>query len=117
MVKGGMYGEGGVCMAKVGCAWQRGVCMVRGHVWQRGACMVCTPPSTRYGQSMHGRYTSYWNAFLFYKTFTGCQCFIPKSVDSRKVLVFGLKEDYPISYILYPHIVCSQTHNHFIFMT
>ena len=38
MVKGGVHGEGGVCV-------------------------VCTPP-TRCSRSMRGRYASYWNAFL-----------------------------------------------------
>ena len=58
---GGMCGEGGCeCWRGVeGCAWQ-GACVV-------GACMAHTPPppyTTRYGRSMRGRYTSYWNAFL-----------------------------------------------------
>ena len=58
-----------------GCAWQ-GACMAGGHAWQgtcmaggmhgRGhACHTCPPCNTmRYGQSMHGQYTSYWNALL-----------------------------------------------------
>ena len=40
-----MHGEGG-------CAWQRG------HAWQRGGMRGM------HGQSLHGRYASYWNAFL-----------------------------------------------------
>ena len=61
--QGGMRGRG--------CAWQ-GVCMVVGHAWQRGHAWqggmhaMDTPPpnTTRYGQSMRGRYACYWNAFL-----------------------------------------------------
>ena len=65
-------------MAKGG-VWQRG------HSWRKGgmhdkrggmcgkmgACIPCMPPhpSTRYGWSMGGRYTSYWNAFLFRNDF------------------------------------------------
>ena len=45
MVKGGMHGKGGVCMAKGG---------VHGM-----------EPPMRYGWSMRGRYAFYWNAFLF----------------------------------------------------
>ena len=84
---GGMHGKGGhawqrgVCMAKGGmcgeggCAWQReGACMVKGGMCGEGGASVVkggmrgmhTPPSTRYGQSMRGRYASYWNAFLFF---------------------------------------------------
>ena len=67
----GMHGRGvcvggGTCMAGAcrGHAWQ-GVCMP-GGVHARGTGMPCTlPPNTmRYGQSMHRRYASYWNAFL-----------------------------------------------------
>ena len=46
--------KGGTCMAKGGSMHGEG-----------GACMVCTSHSMRYGQSMRGRYASYWNAFLF----------------------------------------------------
>ena len=49
----------GVMCGEGGCVWQRGACMAKGEV-----CMVCMPPSVRYGQSMRGRYASYWNAFL-----------------------------------------------------
>ena len=69
MARGGAFVAGGACMARV-CAWLGdvhgwGVCMAR------GACAACTPPTprpdtTRYGQSMSGRYASYWNAFLFW---------------------------------------------------
>ena len=80
--QGGMHGRE-TCMVR-GCAWQ-GACVAGGHVWQGacmaggvpgmgacmarvpgGACVVCTPPgdTTRYGRSMRGRYTSYWNVFL-----------------------------------------------------
>ena len=49
-----------------------------GHAWlggmcSHGACMPCPlqqPDTTRYGQSMSRRYTSYWNAFLFGPTHT-----------------------------------------------
>ena len=89
--QGGMHG--GVCGR--GCAWQgacvvgghawgacmagvhgRGVCMVGGHAWW-GVCMAegCAchahPPCRYYGhgiQSMSGRYASYWNAFLSFKS-------------------------------------------------
>ena len=91
MCGGGVHGSG---HAWWGHAWQ-GACMAQGHAWHggmhgrvgvhgRGACVVgacmawqgvCvvgdvhathTPPNTmRYGRSMHGRYASYWNAFLF----------------------------------------------------
>ena len=47
------------------------VCMVGGHAWW-GVCMAgghayhaCAPDTTRYDQSMHSRYASYWNVFLF----------------------------------------------------
>ena len=43
--RGGMHGKGGVCV--------------------RGMHAMHTPAdTTRYGRSMHGRYASYWNAFL-----------------------------------------------------
>ena len=37
------------------------------HVWQEGVhgTHASPPDTTRYGQSIHGRYASYWNAFLF----------------------------------------------------
>ena len=54
---GGMHGRGGMHGG--------GACVV-------GACMAggmyathAPPNTTRYGRSMHGRYASYWNAFLF----------------------------------------------------
>ena len=79
--QGGMHGQG-ACMA--GGMHGRGVCVAEGGMHGReggmcgsGACMhrgVCVaggvhapphpPDTTRYGQSMHGRYASYWNAFL-----------------------------------------------------
>ena len=81
--RGGMRGEGGVCMAKVGIHVERGACMVKGgcawqrwggHAWQRGACVAkggmrgkggaCVVYPPRYGRSLRGRYASYWNAFL-----------------------------------------------------
>ena len=46
MVKGGMCGEGGACMAKGGMhgkggyVWQKGACLVKGGAWQRGVCMA-----------------------------------------------------------------------------
>ena len=67
VAKGGMHGEGGHAWQKGGMCGKRGVCMakggacvVKGVCVAKGACMVCTPPSTRYGQSMHGQYASYW---------------------------------------------------------
>ena len=50
-----------------------------GHVWQggrmtgEGACMAHTPPPSRYYEirSMSVRYTSYWNAFLFFSLQVG----------------------------------------------
>ena len=65
MVKGGMHGWGGMC-------GRGGVCGKRGDMHGKGG--VCSErgrhawyarPPTRYGQSMRGRYASYWNAFLF----------------------------------------------------
>ena len=53
MVKGGMCGKRGACVAKGGMHGERG-----------GMCGMHTPP-TRYGRSLRGRYASYWNAFLF----------------------------------------------------
>ena len=71
---GGIYGWG---MHGRGHAWQRGVCgrgaCITGGIYGRGmhgrghAYHAC-PPSRYYGhgiRSMSGRYTSYWNAFLF----------------------------------------------------
>ena len=79
---GGHAWQGEVCgregMCSGGHAWQ-GECMAggmcgRGHAWQgvhgRGcmagghACHAWPPSTMRYGRSMHGRYASYWNAFL-----------------------------------------------------
>ena len=39
----------------------------RGHVWWGHAWYTypSEPDTMRYGQSMSGRYASYWNAFLF----------------------------------------------------
>ena len=79
---GGMHGCLGVCVVAGGAA-----CVVaRGHVWWpgghawlpggmhgwgvhgcRGACMGYDEI-----QSMSGRYASYWNAFLLYKTLRWC---------------------------------------------
>ena len=50
-VAGGMHGRGGVCMVR-GCAWQGGM---HGRYYEI--------------RSMSGRYTSYWNAFLFWYVF------------------------------------------------
>ena len=80
-----LFTGGGTCVAKEGCVWGRGTCMVRGHVWEmgtcmaRGACVVKGVHGKRGG--MHGRelggrhacrkgghwsgwYASCWNAFL-----------------------------------------------------
>ena len=58
MVRGGVRGKGGTCMANGG--------GVRGeggrHAWYAHPPL---PPSMRYSRSMHGQYASYWNAFLF----------------------------------------------------
>ena len=57
----GMHGMGGVC--------SRGACIV-GHAWQGGmhgggrACVAWGPCGRRHGHCS-GRYTSYWNVFLF----------------------------------------------------
>ena len=63
-----MAGEGlGACVAGGVCGGSgmrgEGACVAKGGVHGMHA-----PPSvtTRYGRSMHGRYASYWNAFLFY---------------------------------------------------
>ena len=51
----GVHG-GGMC--------DRGAC-VAGGVHGRGcSCHACPPDTMRYGQSLHGQYASYWNAFL-----------------------------------------------------
>ena len=54
----------GVCMA--GGVHGGGACVAEGHAWQGGMHAMDTPPpnTTRYGQSMRGRYACYWNAFL-----------------------------------------------------
>ena len=70
---GGVHGRGhawhggvahgrGTCMVggvhgRVACM---ALCVVRGHAWH-----ACPPDTMRYGRSMHGQYTSYWNALLF----------------------------------------------------
>ena len=78
--KGGCAWHRGVCMAKGvcvghawqrGCAWWRGACVAKGGVHgEGGACVVKggmhgMHPPTIYGQSLCGRYASYWNAYLF----------------------------------------------------
>ena len=81
--QGGHVWQGDMCggdMCGRGCAWlgacMVGVCMATGHVWW-GACMAggaCVGDMHgrvgmcgRYCEmrSMSGRYTSYWNAFLY----------------------------------------------------
>ena len=78
VVKGGMCGEEGMCMAGRGHAWQRRGCawQGRGCVWQR-ACMaggmhgmgggMCGRGGMRDRRDGHytGMYASYRNAFLF----------------------------------------------------
>ena len=90
--RGGMHGEGGACMAKggmhgeggkgayvaKGCAWQKeGVHGERGGMHGKGGVHGMHPLSLRYGQSLRGRYASYWNAFFFYcrlLLFFECNC-------------------------------------------
>ena len=72
---GGVHGRGWGDMHGGRCV--SGGCMARG-VCMEGACMVgvcmaggmhgrgCVCHTVKYGRSMHGRYASYWNAFLFY---------------------------------------------------
>ena len=63
--KGGMHGKGGVC--------GEGACVVGRYAWQR-VCMAggmcgrgCVAGGIHVRRDSHrsGRYTSYWNAFLF----------------------------------------------------
>ena len=66
---GGMHGKGHAWWR--GCAWQgsihgRGVCMAGGIHGSGGMLGSGGPPSRYYEiRSMSGRYSSYWNAFLF----------------------------------------------------
>ena len=65
---GGMHGCRGACMVAGGEAWLWGVCMVAGGwAWLGGMhdCWGCIGYDEI--RSMSGRYTSYWNAFLFCK--------------------------------------------------
>ena len=63
MVEGGCVVAKVVCVVARGHAWLLGVCMVAG-----GACVVVGGAYIGYDEiwSMSGRYTSYWNAFLFF---------------------------------------------------
>ena len=96
---GGGHAWQGVCMARGACM-AGGACVAGGHVWQgcmrdrghawqgghvwwgacivggmhgRGVCMAWRGVHGRYYEirSMNGRYTSYWNAFLFVTYFGG----------------------------------------------
>ena len=68
----GVHGRGGAwqgaCMAGacVAGGMHRGACMVGGVMWQGGMHATHAPPpdTMSYGQSMRGRYASYWNALL-----------------------------------------------------
>ena len=63
---GGVRGKGArVCVA--GACVGGGACVAGGGMRGQGVCMPRMPPpdTTRYGQSMRGRYATYWNAFLF----------------------------------------------------
>ena len=84
MLKGGMYGEG--------------------DMHGEGGMHGMYPPlchSTRYGRSMRGQYTSYWNAFLlreFFRTYENIKglhpisesCpFFPENRMKMEKVVFG----------------------------
>ena len=64
MVKGG-HAKEGACMAG-------GACMARGYAWQEGVCVAGGCMAKRAcvagGVSDSGRYASYWNAFLCFKS-------------------------------------------------
>ena len=72
-----MPGPGGVCLVPGGCAWSRGVPGPGGVPGPRGECLVLrgVPGEVEgYLVQAHiplhdsyccGRYSSYWNAFLF----------------------------------------------------
>ena len=70
-----------------------------GGMCGRGACVVggvramhTSPDTMRYGRSMHGRYASYWNAFLLVMIFES-MLMKTKSPGSRSMLL-GLKYRY-----------------------
>ena len=80
MMKGGMRGKGGHVWGRGACV-VRGVCMVKGAymakggmcceggcAWQRGGMRGM------HGQSLRGRYASYWNAFLFFVGTSDASC-------------------------------------------
>ena len=66
---------------------RRGVCMAGGHAWWGGACVAggctchtCPPDTMRYGWSIHGRYASYWNAFLLLPANKVCEGYVSTGV-------------------------------------
>ena len=70
---GGMHGRGVGRRGALMMGGYVGACVV-GAMHGKGACVagwcachVHPPDTTRYGRSMRGQYTSYWNAFLFWK--------------------------------------------------
>ena len=86
--------SGGMCGYWGGMRGCQGVCVVAGGVWW-GVCVVARGACVGYDEirSMNGRYTSYWNAFLYRSGTVNSKSFVGK-------VFLRIKRKFELTYAL-----------------